>query len=128
MSILYKSTPDEVRMIMIDPKRLELGLYEGIPHTTRRFASCDSSPAACSIRVHGAFVTEAEIKSCRRSLDRAGPAGVRSDLPHRHARRGWWKRKRKKPPEDAVLAAAPHAGNRPGRKTAGPQINADERR
>src|SRR5262249_10383984 len=28
----YKSTPDEVRMIMIDPKRLELGLYEGIPH------------------------------------------------------------------------------------------------
>ena len=32
MSILFKSTPDEVRMIMIDPKRLELGLYEGIPH------------------------------------------------------------------------------------------------
>src|SRR2546422_7579176 len=32
MSILYKSTPDEVRMIMIDPKRLEMGLYEGVPH------------------------------------------------------------------------------------------------
>jgi len=32
MSILYKSTPDEVRLIMVDPKRLELGLYEGIPH------------------------------------------------------------------------------------------------
>ena len=32
VSILYKSTPDEVRFIMIDPKRLELNLYEGIPH------------------------------------------------------------------------------------------------
>jgi DNA segregation ATPase FtsK/SpoIIIE, S-DNA-T family len=32
LSILYKSTPEEVKMIMIDPKRLELGLYDGIPH------------------------------------------------------------------------------------------------
>lgn len=32
MSILYKSTPDQVRMIMVDPKRLEFGPYEGIPH------------------------------------------------------------------------------------------------
>jgi len=31
-SILYRSTPDDVRMIMIDPKRLELGMYEEIPH------------------------------------------------------------------------------------------------
>lgn len=31
-SILFKTTPDECRMIMIDPKRLELGVYEGIPH------------------------------------------------------------------------------------------------
>src|SRR5438046_6020846 len=32
MSIMYKATPDEVRLIMVDPKRGELGLYEGIPH------------------------------------------------------------------------------------------------
>ncbi|HTM03766.1 MAG TPA: DNA translocase FtsK [Vicinamibacterales bacterium] len=31
-SILYRSTPDDVRMIMVDPKRLELGMYEDIPH------------------------------------------------------------------------------------------------
>ncbi|MBI4851225.1 MAG: DNA translocase FtsK [Acidobacteria bacterium] len=32
VSILYKASPDDVKMIMVDPKRLELGLYEGIPH------------------------------------------------------------------------------------------------
>ncbi|MET0068862.1 MAG: DNA translocase FtsK 4TM domain-containing protein [Candidatus Thiodiazotropha sp.] len=32
LSLLYKSKPDQVRMIMVDPKMLELSVYEGIPH------------------------------------------------------------------------------------------------
>ena len=32
MSMLYKATPDELKLVMVDPKRLELGLYEDIPH------------------------------------------------------------------------------------------------
>lgn len=32
LSLLFKATPEEVRMIMIDPKMLELSIYEGIPH------------------------------------------------------------------------------------------------
>jgi S-DNA-T family DNA segregation ATPase FtsK/SpoIIIE len=32
LSMLYKGSPDELKMVMIDPKRLELGLYEDIPH------------------------------------------------------------------------------------------------
>ena len=32
ISMLYKSTPEELRLIMVDPKMVELGIYNGIPH------------------------------------------------------------------------------------------------
>lgn len=41
MSILYKHRPDEVKFLMIDPKRVELTLYEGIPYLYDPKTSCD---------------------------------------------------------------------------------------
>ncbi|MGB2578879.1 S-DNA-T family DNA segregation ATPase FtsK/SpoIIIE [Elusimicrobium simillimum] len=41
MSVLYKAKPDEVKFLMIDPKRLELTLYEGIPHLYDPKTTCE---------------------------------------------------------------------------------------
>ncbi len=49
LSLLYKSTPDEVRMIMIDPKMLELSVYEGIPHLLSEVVT-DMKEAANALR------------------------------------------------------------------------------
>jgi DNA segregation ATPase FtsK/SpoIIIE, S-DNA-T family len=38
LSMLYKAEPDQVRLIMVDPKMLELSIYEGIPHCWRRWS------------------------------------------------------------------------------------------
>jgi S-DNA-T family DNA segregation ATPase FtsK/SpoIIIE len=49
LSLLYKSTAEQVRMIMIDPKMLELSVYEGIPHLLAPVVT-DMKQAANSLR------------------------------------------------------------------------------
>ena len=49
VSLLYKSTPDDVRLIMIDPKMLELSVYEGIPHLLAEVVT-DMKDAANALR------------------------------------------------------------------------------
>ena len=49
LSLLYKATPQQVRMIMIDPKMLELSVYEGIPHLLTPVVT-DMNEAANALR------------------------------------------------------------------------------
>ncbi len=49
VSILYRARPDEVKLILIDPKRLELGLYEDIPHLATPII-VDPKPASRALR------------------------------------------------------------------------------
>jgi DNA segregation ATPase FtsK/SpoIIIE, S-DNA-T family len=66
-SILLRATPDDVRMILIDPKRIELGYYESIPHL---LTSVVSSPKEAATVLHN-VVTEMERRYERLSLVRA---------------------------------------------------------
>ncbi len=66
-SILLRATPDEVRMILIDPKRIELGYYESIPHLLTPVVSNAKQAAAALTNVVG----EMERRYERMSLLRA---------------------------------------------------------
>ena len=66
-SILLRSTPDEVRMILIDPKRIELNFYESIPHLLTPVVSSPKEASAVLQNV----VAEMERRYERLSLIRA---------------------------------------------------------
>jgi len=66
-SILLRATPDEVRMILIDPKRIELGFYESIPHLLTPVVSSPKQAAAALANC----VAEMERRYERMSILRA---------------------------------------------------------
>jgi len=67
ISVLLRATPDDVRMILVDPKRVELGLYESIPHLLTPVVSSPKAAAAVLANV----LTEMERRYERMSLARA---------------------------------------------------------
>ena len=70
-SILLRATPDEVRLILIDPKRIELNYYESIPHLLTPVVSSPKEASAVLLNV----VTEMERRYERLSAGaRAQPA------------------------------------------------------
>jgi S-DNA-T family DNA segregation ATPase FtsK/SpoIIIE len=66
-SVLLRATPDELRMILVDPKRVELGLYESIPHLLTPVVSSPKTAAAVLANV----LAEMERRYERMSLARA---------------------------------------------------------
>src|SRR5437868_2130478 len=69
MSILYKATPDQVRLILVDPKRLELGNYEGVPHL---FTPIITEPKLASNALRNA------VREMERRLKLLAEKGVRN--------------------------------------------------
>jgi S-DNA-T family DNA segregation ATPase FtsK/SpoIIIE len=66
-SILLRATPDDVRMILVDPKRIELGYYESIPHLLTPVVSSPKQAAAALANVVAEMERRYEKMSILRS-------------------------------------------------------------
>jgi len=69
MSILYKATPEQVRLILVDPKRLELGNYDGVPHL---FTPIITEPKLAAVALRNA------VREMERRLKLLAEKGVRN--------------------------------------------------
>jgi S-DNA-T family DNA segregation ATPase FtsK/SpoIIIE len=92
-SVLYRATPEDVRLIMIDPKRLELGMYEDIPHlltpvvvdpkqasNALKWAVHEMEERYKTLAAQGVRNIEQFNRNARQALEEAS-AGERGDLP-----------------------------------------------
>lgn len=69
-SILMRATPSEVRLILIDPKRIELSLYNGVPHL---YVPVVTEPKEAASALHWAV---AEMESRLKRLQKAGARNI----------------------------------------------------
>ena len=76
MSLIMRSTPDEVRIILIDPKRIELSLYNGIPHLYVPVVT-EAKEAASALGVGGLRDGGRASASCRRRACATSPCTTR---------------------------------------------------
>ena len=53
MGMLFKATPDELKLVLVDPKRLELGLYSDIPHLFTPVVTDPKVRPTCSAMLRG---------------------------------------------------------------------------
>ena len=95
LSLIYKSTPEQVRMIMVDPKFLELSVYDGIPHLLTPVVT-DMNKAAnalrwCIVEMDRRFRLMAEVSvrniaGFNRKMEAAAEAGDPLSNPVRNER------------------------------------------